>query len=346
MAGSSKSQAALAAIEHIRERFGEGSIMKYSEVKAQDVDVVSTGCLSLDIALGVGGLPRGRVVEIFGPEASGKTTLAQHVIAEVQKTGGTAAFVDAEHALDPNYSRRLGVDVDNLLISQPDSGEQALEIVETLVRSNAVDVVVIDSVAALTPKAEIEGEMGDQHMGLQARLMSQALRKLTAIVAKTKTIVIFINQTRMKIGVFFGNPETTTGGTALKFYSSVRIEVRRIGQLKQGDRIIGNRTKAKVVKNKVAAPFRTAEFDILYNQGISMAGDVLDTALQYGRLQKSGNTVSLGEVKLGIGRQAGIDYLRDHPSLVQELRRKVLSQAKEQQGQDETRSPVTVPGGA
>lgn len=327
--GDEKNKAAMAAIDHIRERFGEGSIMKYSEVKAQAVEVVSTGSLSLDIALGVGGLPRGRVIEIFGPESSGKTTLAQHVVAEVQKLGGTAAFVDAEHALDPNYARKIGVDVDNLLISQPDSGEQALEIVETLVRSNAVDVVVVDSVAALTPKAEIEGDMGDSHMGLQARLMSQALRKLTAIVSKTKTIVIFINQTRMKIGVFFGNPETTTGGTALKFYSSVRIEIRRIGQLKQGDKIIGNRTKAKVVKNKVAAPFRIAEFDIMYNQGISMDGDVLDQAILFNVLEKNGNTVSYGEVKLGVGREASKQYLREHPELIAELHAKTVEAARE-----------------
>jgi recombination protein RecA len=256
-------------------------------------------------------------------------------VAEVQKAGGTAAFVDAEHALDPSYAKKLGVNVDDLLISQPDSGEQALEIVETLVRSNAVDVVVVDSVAALTPKAEIEGEMGDSHMGLQARLMSQALRKLTAIVSKTKTIVIFINQTRMKIGVFFGNPETTTGGTALKFYSSVRIEVRRIGQLKQGDKIVGNRTKAKVVKNKVAAPFRQAEFDIMYNQGISLSGDVLDTALLYGVLEKNGNTVSLGEVKLGVGREASKQYLVDNPKMMDDLRAKVLVVAKERQVEDD-----------
>ncbi|MEK7637178.1 MAG: recombinase RecA [Patescibacteria group bacterium] len=334
-AGEVKHNAAWAAVEQIRERFGEGSIMKFSEARAMDVDVVSTGCLSLDLALGVGGVPRGRVIEIFGPEASGKTTLAQHIVAEVQKLGGTAAFVDAEHALDPSYAKKLGVNIDDLLISQPDSGEQALEIVETLVRSNAVDVVVIDSVAALTPKAEIEGEMGDSHMGLQARLMSQALRKLTAIVSKTKTIVIFINQTRMKIGVFFGNPETTTGGTALKFYCSVRIEVRRIGQLKLGDKIVGNRTKAKVVKNKVAAPFRQAEFDILYNQGINLEGDVLDTALQYGVLTKSGNTMAYGEVKLGVGREACKQYLHDNPKVTEEVRLKVLSVAKERQIEDD-----------
>lgn len=334
-ASSGKNSAALAAIDQIRERFGEGSIMKFSEARAMDVEVVPTGCLSLDLALGVGGVPRGRIIEIFGPEASGKTTLAQHIVAEVQKMGGTAAFVDAEHALDPSYAKKLGVNIDDLLISQPDSGEQALEIVETLVRSNAVDVVVVDSVAALTPKAEIEGEMGDSHMGLQARLMSQALRKLTAIVSKTKTIVIFINQTRMKIGVFFGNPETTTGGTALKFYSSVRIEVRRIGQLKLGDKIIGNRTKAKVVKNKVAAPFRQAEFDILYNQGVSQESDVLDTALTYNVLAKSGNTVSYGDTKLGVGREACKQYLKENPKVMAEIREKVLTAAKERQAEDD-----------
>ncbi|MBI3572706.1 MAG: recombinase RecA [Candidatus Kerfeldbacteria bacterium] len=341
--GAKKTQAAQAAIDQIRERFGEGSIMTFSEATPKDVDVVSSGCLSLDLALGVGGLPRGRVIEIFGPEASGKTTMAQHVVAEVQKMGGTAAFVDAEHALDPSYAKKIGVDVDNLLISQPDSGEQALEIVETLVRSNAVDVVVVDSVAALTPKAEIEGDMGDSHMGLQARLMSQALRKLTAIISKTKTIVIFINQTRMKIGVFFGNPETTTGGTALKFYSSVRIEVRRIGQLKLGDKIIGNRTKAKVVKNKVAAPFRVAEFDILYNQGVSLEGDVLDMGMQYNVLTKSGNTISYGETKIGIGREAAKQYLREHRDMVMEIRTKVLAAAKEQQLADDKAATSHMP---
>lgn len=343
VAGTAKNQAALAAIDRIRERFGDGSIMKFSDATAVDVEVVPTGCLSLDIALGVGGLPRGRVIEIFGPEASGKTTMAQHVVAEVQKLGGTAAFVDAEHALDPSYAKKIGVNVDELLISQPDSGEQALEIVETLVRSNAVDVVVIDSVAALTPKAEIEGEMGDSHMGLQARLMSQALRKLTAIVSKTNTIIIFINQTRMKIGVFFGNPETTTGGTALKFYSSVRIEVRRIGQLKQGDKIIGNRTKAKVVKNKVAAPFRQAEFDILYNQGVSVEGDVLDTAINMGVLEKSGNTVSFGEIKLGVGREASKQYLHDHPDVMKQIRDKVMIVVKERQIEDQAPARVAMP---
>jgi recombination protein RecA len=326
--GSDKSKAAELAIEQIKERFGQGAIMRFGEAKKMDVPAVSTGCLSLDIALGVGGVPRGRVTEIFGPEASGKTTLAQHIVAEVQKQGGTAAFIDAEHALDPEYARKIGVKVDDLLISQPDTGEQALEILETLVRSNAVDIVVVDSVAALTPKAEIEGEMGDSHMGLQARLMSQALRKLTAIVSKTKTVVIFINQTRMRIGVFFGNPETTTGGTALKFYSSVRIETRRLAQLKKGDQIVGNRVRAKVVKNKVAAPFRNTEFDILYNEGISLAGDLIDTGLIHGVVTKSGNTLAFGETKLGVGREAARDFLKQNPKVIEEIKAKIWEAVK------------------
>ncbi len=323
-----KMQAATAAIEQIKSRFGEGAIMKFGEAMKVDVDAVPTGCLSLDIALGIGGVPRGRIIEIFGPEASGKTTLAQHIVAEVQKLGGIAAFVDAEHALDPDYAAKIGINVKEMLISQPDTGEQALEIVETLVRSNAVDVVVIDSVAALVPQKEIEGEMGDQHMGLQARLMSQALRKLTGIVSKTKTVVIFINQIRIKIGVFFGNPETTTGGTALKFYSSVRMEVRRAAQIKQGDRIIGNRVKCKVVKNKVAAPFRTCEFDIMYNEGISISGDLLDTGVQYGVVSKSGNSYSFGDIKLGVGRENAKKFLRADKKLMKEIRNKILSEVK------------------
>jgi len=316
------------AIEQIRARFGEGSIMNLGEAKAMNVDVISTGCLSLDIALGVGGVPKGRIIEIYGPEASGKTTLAQHIVAEAQKNGGTAAFVDAEHALDPDYAKKIGVDIDSLLISQPDTGEQALEIVETLVRSGGIDVIVVDSVAALVPKAEIEGEMGDSHMGLQARLMSQALRKLAGIVHKSNTIVIFINQIRMKIGVFFGNPETTTGGNALKFYSSVRVEVRRSAQIKQGEKIIGNQVKAKVVKNKVAAPFKSTVFDIMYNEGISVAGDVLDSGLAFGIINKSGNSYTYGEEKLGVGRENAKAYLRENKKLTAEMRKKIWQEYK------------------
>ncbi|KPJ86073.1 recombinase RecA [Parcubacteria bacterium SG8_24] len=317
------------AIEQIRQRFGEGSIMKLGEAKRKDIEVIPTGCLSLDLALGVGGVPRGRIVEIYGPESSGKTTLAQHIVAEVQKLGGTAAFVDAEHALDPAYAAKIGVNVKDLLISQPDTGEQALEIVETLVRSGAVDVVVVDSVAALVPKAEIEGDMGDQHMGLQARLMSQALRKLTGIVSKTKTTVIFINQIRQKIGIIFGNPETTTGGTALKFYSSLRIEVRRSAQIKQNDKVIGNQVKVKVVKNKVAPPFRTCQFDIMYNEGISVAGDLIDLGVQTGTITKSGNSYSCGEVKLGVGRENARLFLRDEKKLMKELRQTIIKTVRE-----------------
>lgn len=331
---SDRLAAAQQAMEQIKERFGDGSIMKLGEAKRMEVAAVSTGCLSLDIALGVGGAPRGRIIEIFGPEASGKTTLAQHIVAEVQKVGGIAAFVDAEHALDPDYAKKIGVNVKDLLISQPDTGEQALEIVETLVRSNGVDVVVIDSVAALTPKAEIEGEMGDVHMGLQARLMSQALRKLAGIIAKSQTMVIFINQTRMRIGVFFGNPETTTGGMALKFYSSVRIEVRRAAQIKMGDKIIGNRVKAKVVKNKVAPPFQTCEFDIMYNEGISISGDVLDTGVAYGVISKSGNTYTFGQDKLGVGRENAKQFLRENPKLIAEIKKQVWQKVKEGIGPD------------
>ncbi len=326
-----KHKAAEEAISQIKSKFGEGSIMLLGEAKRMVVEAIPTGCVSLDIALGVGGVPRGRIIEIFGPEASGKTTLAQHVIAELQKKGGVAAFVDAEHALDPEYAKKIGVKVDQLLISQPDTGEQALEIAETLVRSNAVDVIVVDSVAALTPKAEIEGEMGAQHMGLQARLMSQALRKLAGIISKSKTCLIFINQIRHKIGVFFGNPETTPGGMALKFYSSVRIEVRRAAQLKKGEEIIGNRVKAKIVKNKVAPPFRACEFDIMYNEGISIAGDMVDAGVLYGVINKSGNSYACGEVKLGVGREAAKDYLKQNPKLMKEIREKILKASKEKE---------------
>lgn len=319
-----RAKAALLAIEQIRHRFGDGSIMRFGESKSFEVEAISTGCLSLDLALGIGGIPRGRIIEVYGPEASGKTTLAQHVVAEIQRMGGTAAYIDAEHALDPEYAKKIGVHVNDLLISQPDTGEQALEILETLVRSNAVDIVVVDSVAALTPRAEIEGEMGDSHMGLQARLMSQALRKLAGVISKTSCSVIFINQIRMKIGVVFGNPETTTGGLALKFYSSVRIEVRRAAQIKKGDRVVGNRVKAKVVKNKVAAPFRTTEFDIMYNEGISIAGDLLDTGLQFEVIEKSGNTFVFKDVKLGVGREAAKDYLRGDAQLMKTIRGEIL----------------------
>ncbi len=342
-----KLKAAESAIEQIKSRFGDGAIMKFGESKTMQVDAVPTGCLSLDIALGVGGVPRGRVIEIYGPEASGKTTLAQHIVAEVQKLGGIAAFVDAEHALDPDYAKKIGVKVDELLISQPDTGEQALEIVETLVRSNAVDVIVIDSVAALVPRAEIEGDMGDSHMGLQARLMSQALRKLTGIISKSKTVVIFINQIRMKIGIVFGNPETTTGGMALKFYSSVRIEVRRAAQIKQGDKIIGNRVKAKVVKNKVAAPFQTCEFDIMYNEGISVSGDILDNGVVYKVINKSGNSYSYGEEKLGVGREAAKRYLKENPKTLKAVSKAVWEivekggAPEEEDGADDSVPPPT-----
>lgn len=329
-----KTKAAEMAINQIRDRFGAGAIMLLGESKQFTVESVPTGCLSLDLALGIGGVPRGRIIEIYGPEASGKTTLAQHVVAEVQRKGGTAAFIDAEHALDPDYARKIGVNVDELLISQPDTGEQALEILETLVRSNAVDVMVVDSVAALTPKAEIEGEMGDSHMGLQARLMSQALRKLAGIISKTQCVVIFINQTRMKIGVVFGNPETTTGGMALKFYSSVRIEVRRAAQIKQGDRVVGNRVKVKVVKNKVAAPFRSTEFDIMYNEGISLSGDLLDTGVQFEVIEKSGNSYVFKDQRLGVGRESAKEYLKEHPETMDAIRKEIFT-AYEQQKKSE-----------
>jgi recombination protein RecA len=315
----------------IRDKFGEGSIMTLKAARAMNVEVVPTGCLSLDLALGVGGIPKGRVIEIFGPEASGKTTLAMHVVAEVQKLGGVAAFVDAEHALDPERAKAIGVKVDKLLISQPDNGEQALDIVDALVRSNSVDVVVVDSVAALTPRAEIEGDMGDSHMGLHARLMSQALRKLTGIISKSRSTVIFINQIRMKIGVMFGNPETTTGGQALKFYSSVRIEVRRMAQIKQGEQVVGNRVKAKIVKNKVAAPFKATEFDIMFNEGgISYTSDLLDTAVNYSVITKAGNTYSYGETKLGVGRETAKSFLKDNPKVAQEIEKTIRNKAKDQ----------------
>lgn len=314
-------------VEEIKERFGDGSIMKLGEVKRVDVDVVSTGSVSLNLALGVGGIPRGRIIEIYGLESSGKTTVALHTIAQAQKKGGLAAFVDAEHGLDPEYAKKIGVKINDLLISQPDTGEQALEIVETLVRSGAIDVIVIDSVAALTPRAEIEGEMGASHMGLQARLMSQALRKLTHIVSQTNVILIFINQIRIKIGVMFGNPEDTPGGKALKFYSSVRVELRRSAQIKQGDQIVGNRVKAKIVKNKVAPPFRTAEFDIFYNEGISFEGDILNTGVAFGILKRSGAWYLYGEQKLGQGLQASKIYLKENPKIAGEILEKIKEEA-------------------
>jgi len=321
-ASEAKLKALGLAQEQINKQFGDGAIRRLGDTKTVDVELISSGALSLDLALG-GGYPKGRIVEIYGPESSGKTTLTLHAIAEIQKKGGTAAFVDAEHALDPAYARRLGVDTDNLLVAQPDNGEQALEIVETLVRSNAVDLVVVDSVAALVPQAEIEGEMGDSHMGLQARLMSQALRKLTGIINKSKTIVIFINQIRMKIGVMFGNPETTTGGNALKFYASVRMDIRRTGQIKAGEEIIGNRTKVKIVKNKIAPPFRAAEFDIMYNEGISRTGDVLDLAVLHGIVGKSGAWFDYADGKIGQGREASKQYLTDNPKVLDEIEAKV-----------------------
>jgi len=313
------------AVDEIKQRFGEGAIMKLKEVRAVDVDVIPTGSISLDLALGVGGVPRGRVVEIYGPEGGGKTTLALHILAEAQKKGGIAAFIDAEHALDPDWARKIGVNVEDILISQPDSGEQALQIVETLVRSGEVDVIVIDSVAALTPKAEIVGEMGEFQIGLQARLMSQALRKLSGIVAKTKTAVIFLNQTRMKIGVLWGNPETTPGGLALKFYASVRIDLRRIAQIKQGDQIVGSRIRAKIVKNKVAAPFKTTEFDIYYNEGISLAGDILNTGLKQGIIKKAGSWLQYENIKLGQGMEGARNFLKENPQILKKLKTAVLS---------------------
>ncbi len=321
-----KTRALGLALETIEKQFGKGSIMKLGDAHKANVETISTGSISLDVALG-GGVPKGRIIEIYGPESSGKTTLTLHVIAQIQKSGGTAAFIDAEHALDPAYAKRLGVDTENLLISQPDNGEQALEITETLVRSSAVDLIVVDSVAALVPRAEIEGDMGDSHMGLQARLMSQALRKLTGIISRSHTTVIFINQIRMKIGVMFGNPETTTGGNALKFYSSVRMDIRRISQIKQGDEVIGNRARVKVVKNKIAPPFRQAEFDIMYNQGISYTGDVLDLAVNHEIIEKSGAWFAYKDQKIAQGREAAKKHLADNPKVLTEIAKKVKEAA-------------------
>jgi recombination protein RecA len=326
-APSGKSQALDLALSQIEKQFGKGSIMRLGEAHAVNVETIPTGSVSLDLALG-GGIPRGRIIEIYGPESSGKTTVCLHAVAEVQKSGGTAAYIDAEHALDPAYAKRLGVNTDNLLISQPDSGEQALEILETLVRSNAVDIVVIDSVAALVPQAEIEGDMGDAQMGLQARLMSQAMRKLTGVINRSKTTVIFVNQLRMKIGVMFGNPETTTGGNALKFYASVRMDIRRISQIKQGDSVIGNHVRVKVVKNKVAPPFREAEFDIMYNQGISREGDVIDLAVQHGVVEKSGAWYTYKSENIAQGREAAKGYLVANPKVFDEIAKATVEAAQ------------------
>ncbi|MFH1714049.1 MAG: recombinase RecA [Candidatus Nealsonbacteria bacterium] len=318
------------AVDEIKQRFGEGAIMKLREVRAVDVDVIPTGSFSLDLALGVGGVPRGRIIEIFGPESSGKTTLALHILAEAQKKKGVGAFIDAEHALDPDYAKRLGVNIDDLLISQPDSGEQALQILETLVSSRGVDVIVIDSVAALVPKAEIDGEMGEFQIGLQARLMSQALRKLSGIVSKAKTVVIFLNQTRMKIGIMFGNPETTSGGLALKFYASVRIDLRRIAQIKHKDEIIGSRVKAKIVKNKVAPPFKISEFDIYYNEGISYIGDLINTGIKMGIIKRAGSWLQFGDKKLGQGIEGAREFLKENPAVEKELKSALLSSGREE----------------
>jgi recombination protein RecA len=314
-------------IKNIREQFGEGSIMKLGEATRVDVEAIPTGSISLDLATGVGGLPRGRIIEIFGPESSGKTTLALHVVAACQKMGGKAAFIDAEHALDPEYAKRIGVKINDLFISQPDNGEEAMVIMENLVRSGSLDVIVIDSVAALTPKAEIEGEMGASHIGLQARLMSQALRKITAIAAKSKTVIIFINQIRMQIGVMFGNPETTSGGRALRFYASMRLDIRRTAQIKKGEEVIGSRSKVKVVKNKVAAPFKVAEFDIMYNEGISKEGDLISLGVKIGIVNKSGNTYSFGEDKLGVGYDASREFLKQNPKISSAISKEIYKKA-------------------
>jgi recombination protein RecA len=324
-----KQKALDAALAQIDRAFGKGSAMKLGSREAMQIEAISTGSLGLDIALGIGGLPRGRIVEIYGPESSGKTTLALHAIAEAQRNGGTAAFVDAEHALDPVYAKKLGVDVDELIVSQPDTGEQALEITDTLVRSNAIDVLVVDSVAALVPRAEIEGEMGDSHVGLQARLMSQALRKLTGSISKSRCLVIFINQVRMKIGVMYGNPETTTGGNALKFYASVRLDIRRTGQIKERDEITGNTTRVKVVKNKVAPPFKQVEFDIMYGEGVSKVGEILDLGVKAGLVEKSGAWFSYDSVRIGQGRENAKQYLRDNPEVAARLEKAIRGRTEE-----------------
>ncbi|TAE82241.1 MAG: recombinase RecA [Alphaproteobacteria bacterium] len=322
-----KQKALDSALAQIEKAFGKGSVMKLGAQESMNVEVISTGSLGLDVALGVGGLPKGRIIEIYGPESSGKTTLTLHVIAESQKIGGTCAFIDAEHALDPVYARKLGVNVDELLISQPDTGEQALEIADTLVRSGAIDVLVIDSVAALVPKAELDGDMGDSHMGLQARLMSQALRKLTSSISRTNCMVIFINQIRQKIGVVFGNPETTTGGNALKFYASVRIDIRRTGAIKDKEEVIGNQTRVKVVKNKVAPPFRTVDFDILYGEGISYYGEIIDLGVKANVIDKAGSWFAYGDQRIGQGKENARHYLKEHPEMAKEIRGKIMANA-------------------
>lgn len=322
-----KDKALEAALSQIERAFGKGSIMRYGQDTKIDIEAISTGSLGIDIALGIGGLPKGRIVEIYGPESSGKTTLALSVIAQAQKKGGTCAFIDAEHALDPSYAKKIGVDINNLLISQPDAGEQALEIADTLVRSGAIDVLVVDSVAALVPKAELEGEMGDSHMGLQARLMSQALRKLTATVSRSNTLIIFINQIRMKIGVMFGNPETTTGGNALKFYASIRMDIRRIGAIKDKDDVIGSQTRVKIVKNKVAPPFKTVDFDIMYGEGISKVGELIDLGVKAGIIEKAGAWFSYNGEKLGQGRENAKQVLRDNQALADEIEKKIRADA-------------------
>ena len=329
VAGMDRQKALEAALAQIDRAFGKGSAMKLGSREKIEIETISTGSLGLDIALGVGGLPRGRIIEIYGPESSGKTTLALHAIAEAQKNGGTAAFVDAEHALDPVYAKKLGVDIDELIVSQPDTGEQALEIVDTLVRSNAIDVLVVDSVAALVPRAEIEGEMGDSHVGLQARLMSQALRKLTGSISRSQTTVIFINQVRMKIGVMYGNPETTTGGNALKFYASVRLDIRRTGQIKDRDEIVGNATRVKVVKNKVAPPFKQVEFDIMYGEGVSKIGEILDLGVKAGLIEKSGAWFSYDSVRIGQGRENAKAYLKENPDVAQRIENAIRGRTEE-----------------
>ena len=321
-----KERALVAALSQIEKNYGKGSVMKLGQRQEMNIEAIPTGSLGLDVALGIGGIPKGRIIEIFGPESSGKTTLTLHIIAEAQKKGGTCAFIDAEHALDPVYAKKVGVNTDELIISQPDTGEQALEITDTLVRSGAVDLVVIDSVAALVPKAEIDGEMGDSHMGLQARLMSQALRKLTASISRTNCVVIFINQIRMKIGVMFGSPETTTGGNALKFYASIRMDIRRIGSIKDKEEVVGNQTRVKVVKNKVAPPFRTIDFDIMYGSGISREGEIIDIGVKYDFIEKSGSWFSYGDVRIGQGRENAKQYMKDNPAVADELSEKIKTQ--------------------